>query len=225
LLGAGFFAQAQLVKPILFLSKVPMVYGTVISNAIFLGAIVSVSAMLSSSGPSPSSTAPPPPGPLSIPGGAPLLQGQGAHCQLPGDPLREVNALLMGLVLHVDRGACSKACTVRCLLKKSAVYHPYFPLFITPCNELVIITKVITRPRNDYEARNALRIYLFRNEARYEARNAPVLHCRATSAVKPTMATVGDRYEPNGARERRASPLNGDHLHDMVDSVVFMVCE
>jgi hypothetical protein len=39
------------------------------------------------------------------------------------------------------------------------------------------------------------------------------------------MATVGDRYEPNGARERRASPLNGDHLHDMVDSVVFMVCE
>jgi hypothetical protein len=28
--------------------------------------------------PSPSSTAPPPPGPLSIPGGAPLLQGQGA---------------------------------------------------------------------------------------------------------------------------------------------------
>jgi hypothetical protein len=147
-----------------------MVYGTVISNSIILGAIVSVSAMLSSSGPSPSSTAPPPPGPLSRPGGAPLLQGQGAHCQLPGDPLREVDALLMGLVLHVDRGACCKACTVRCLFrKKSAVYHPYFPLFITPCNELVIITKVITRclviitkvitrPRNDYEARNALRI-------------------------------------------------------------------
>ena len=125
-LGAQVCVQALLVKPILFLSKVPMVYGTVISNAIFLGAIVSVSAMLSSSGPSPSSTAPPPPGPLSIPGGAPLLQGQGAHCQLPGDPLREVNALLMGLVLHVDRGACCKACTVRCLFREKS------PLFITP---------------------------------------------------------------------------------------------
>jgi len=28
------------------------------------------------------------------------------------------------------------------------------------------------------------------------------------------MATVGDRYEPNGARERRASPLNGDQNSD-----------
>jgi hypothetical protein len=43
-------AQVLLVKPILFLSKVPMVYGTMISNAIVLGAIVSVSAMLSGSG-------------------------------------------------------------------------------------------------------------------------------------------------------------------------------
>ena len=120
--------------------------------------------------PSPSSTAPPPPGPLSRPGGAPLPSRTRSTASSPGEPLREVDALLMGLVLHVDRGACCKACTVRCLFrKKSAVYHPYFPLFITPCNELVIITKVITRclviitkvitrPRNHYEARFSLRI-------------------------------------------------------------------
>ena len=36
----------ELVKPRLFLSKVPMVYGTVISNAIVFGAIVFGAAML-----------------------------------------------------------------------------------------------------------------------------------------------------------------------------------
>ena len=47
----------ELVKPLLFVSKVPVFYGTIISGIIVSGAIFSVSAMLSSSGPSPSSTA------------------------------------------------------------------------------------------------------------------------------------------------------------------------
>jgi hypothetical protein len=55
----------------------------------------------------------------------------------------EVGALLMALVLHVDRGACCKAYSVRCFIhtQKSAVYHPYFPLFITHRNELVTIQR------------------------------------------------------------------------------------
>ena len=47
----------ELVKPMLFVCKVPMVYGTIISGIIVFGAVVFVSAMLSSSGPSPSSMA------------------------------------------------------------------------------------------------------------------------------------------------------------------------
>ena len=39
----------------LFVCKVPMVYGTIISGIIVFGAVVFVSAMLSGSGPSPSS--------------------------------------------------------------------------------------------------------------------------------------------------------------------------
>lgn len=46
-----------LVKPMLFVSKVPMVNGTIFSVAIVFGATVSFSAMLSSFGPSPSRTA------------------------------------------------------------------------------------------------------------------------------------------------------------------------
>ena len=105
-----------------------MVYGTMISNAIVLGTIVSVSAMLSGSGPQARAVRLRPrlgrSQDLAV---HPCLQGQGALPAPPSEPLREVNALLMGLVLHVDRGACCKACTVRCLFrKKSAVYHPYF---------------------------------------------------------------------------------------------------
>ena len=111
-----------------------MVYGTMISNAIVLGAIVSVSAMLSGSGPQARAVRLRPrlgrSQDLAV---HPCLQGQGALPAPPSEPLREVNALLMGLVLHVDRGACCKACTVRCLFRKkvrclsplfSAVYHP-----------------------------------------------------------------------------------------------------
>lgn len=47
----------ELVKPMLFVCKVPMVYGTIISGIIVFGAVVFVSAMLSGSGPSPSSMA------------------------------------------------------------------------------------------------------------------------------------------------------------------------
>ena len=46
-----------LVKPMLFVSKVPMVNGTIFLVAIIFGGIVSFSAMLSSFGPSPSRTA------------------------------------------------------------------------------------------------------------------------------------------------------------------------
>jgi hypothetical protein len=41
----------------LFVCKVPMVYGTIISGVTVFGAVVFVSAMLSGSGPSPSSMA------------------------------------------------------------------------------------------------------------------------------------------------------------------------
>ena len=44
----------ELVKPMIFVCKVPMVYGTIISGIVVFGAVVFVSAMLSSSGPSPS---------------------------------------------------------------------------------------------------------------------------------------------------------------------------
>ena len=47
-------APIELVKPMLFVCKVPMVYGTIISGIVVFGAVVFVSAMLSSSGPSPS---------------------------------------------------------------------------------------------------------------------------------------------------------------------------
>ena len=47
----------ELVKPTIFVCKVPMVYGTIISDIVVFGAVVFVSAMLSSSGPSPSSMA------------------------------------------------------------------------------------------------------------------------------------------------------------------------
>jgi len=36
------------------------------------------------------------------------------------------------------------------------------------------------------------------------------------------MATIGDRYEPNGARERRASPLNGEMQPDAVPKHDFL---
>ena len=45
----------ELVKPMIFVCKVPMVYGTIISGIIVFGAVIFVSAMLSGSGPSPSS--------------------------------------------------------------------------------------------------------------------------------------------------------------------------
>ena len=47
----------ELVKPMLFVCKVPMVYGTITSGIIVFGAVVFVSTMLSGSGPSPSSRA------------------------------------------------------------------------------------------------------------------------------------------------------------------------
>ena len=47
----------ELVKPMLFVCKVPMVYGTITSGIIVFGAVVFVSTMLSGSGPSPSSMA------------------------------------------------------------------------------------------------------------------------------------------------------------------------
>ena len=50
-------ALIEVLKPMLFVSKVPMVNGTIFSVAVIFGAIVSFSAMLSSSDPSPSSTA------------------------------------------------------------------------------------------------------------------------------------------------------------------------
>ena len=50
-------ALIDVLKPMLFVSKVPMVNGTIFSVAVIFGAIVSFSAMLSSSDPSPSSTA------------------------------------------------------------------------------------------------------------------------------------------------------------------------
>ena len=62
-----------LVKPMLFVSKVPMVNGTIFSVA-----IVSFSIMVSSSGSSPSRTGEPEPLPLPphpLPGGAPSLHG------------------------------------------------------------------------------------------------------------------------------------------------------
>mmetsp|Transcript_58134 Transcript_58134/g.139509 ORF Transcript_58134/g.139509 Transcript_58134/m.139509 type:complete len:107 (+) Transcript_58134:104-424(+) len=49
-------ALIDVLKPMLFVSKVPMVNGTIFSVAVIFGAIVSFSAMLSSSDPSPSST-------------------------------------------------------------------------------------------------------------------------------------------------------------------------
>ena len=45
----------------LFVCKLPMVYGTIISGIIVFGAVIFVSAMLSGSGPSPSSWLLPPP--------------------------------------------------------------------------------------------------------------------------------------------------------------------
>ena len=51
----------ELVKPMLFVCKLPMVYGTIISGIIVFGAVIFVSAMLSGSGPSPSSWLLPPP--------------------------------------------------------------------------------------------------------------------------------------------------------------------
>jgi hypothetical protein len=131
----------ELVKPRLFLSKVPMVYGTIFSGSMVFGAIVFFLSMPSSSGPSPSRTAPPPP--LSLPGGAPLLHSRMTSSASSLVNRLEVGALLLALVLHVDRGACCKAYSVRCLFQKkmSAVYHPYFPLFITPSNELVTIQR------------------------------------------------------------------------------------
>ena len=50
-------ALIDVLKPMLFVSKVPMVNGTIFSVAVIFGAIVSFSAMLSSSDPSSSSTA------------------------------------------------------------------------------------------------------------------------------------------------------------------------
>ena len=94
-----------------------MVYGTVISNSIILGAIVSVSAMLSSSGPSPSSTAPPPPGPLSIPGGAPLLQGK--------EHTASSLVILLERLTRCSWASCCMLIVVRVLKRVlSAVYHP-----------------------------------------------------------------------------------------------------
>ena len=54
-------APSKLVKPMLFVCKLPMVYGTIISGIIVFGAVIFVSAMLSGSGPSPSSWLLPPP--------------------------------------------------------------------------------------------------------------------------------------------------------------------
>ena len=147
-----------------------MVYGTVISNSIILGAIVSVSAMLSGSGPQARAVR--------------LRPRLGRSQDLAVHPcFKDKEHTASSLVILLERltrcswASCCMLIVVRvvkrvryCPLfiqkKNSAVYHPYFPLFITPCNELVIITKVITRclviitkvitrPRNDYEARNA----------------------------------------------------------------------
>ena len=119
-----------------------MVYGTVISNAIVLGAIVSVSAMLSGSGPQARAVRLRPrlgrSQDLAV---HPCLQGQGA---LPA-PL----VILLERLTRCSWASCCMLIVVRVLKrvlsavysKKSAVYHPYFPLFITPCNEFVTIQR------------------------------------------------------------------------------------
>ena len=120
-----------------------MVYGTMISNAIVLGTIVSVSAMLSGSGPQARAVRLRPrlgrSQDLAV---HPCLQGQGA---LP--------APLVNLLERLTRCSWASCCmlivvrVVKRVLsavyseKKSAVYHPYFPLFITPSNELVTIQR------------------------------------------------------------------------------------
>jgi hypothetical protein len=62
------------------------------------------------------------------------------QCQLPGGPPSEVAAsclvLHVGIVVRVVKRVLSAVYS-----KKSAGYHPYFLLVITPCNELVTIQR------------------------------------------------------------------------------------
>ena len=116
----------QLIKPILFLAKVPMVYGTVISNAIVFGAIVSVSAMLSGSGPQARAVRLRPrlgrSQDLAV---HPCFKDK-EHCQLP----------LVNLLERLTRCSWASCCmliVVRVVKRVlSAVYSEKSPLFITP---------------------------------------------------------------------------------------------